>query len=1093
MFCKFVFCQNALDLKQNKEISVLIKMKPLVFLFTIVLMLVFSSTHAQVFISQYVETNSGTTPKGIEIFNATTTDIVFSASNNLQVYQGTNGGVCSALPGTNVTSGTLKSGEVWVIGTSDLTAYAVANGTNLSGTTDFGFAFNGDDALELRLGGVIVDVFGTCEVDPGTAWTGGGVSTANNNLQIKSGICSGTTTYWSDPSLRFDQISVGTDMTGFGTAPVGCVVFSPTIIASPTAISNLNYILGSGPSASQSYSLTGSYLTPATGNIIVTAPANFQVSTDNVSFSNSLTLPYNSSALASTTIYVRLISGLALGSYHGNISNSGGGATTVNVAVSGNVVNPSTAFEWGDFAIIGVNSNIGCISGYGAGDDEISFMTFRDINNGDSFMMTDNGYERVNAGQWGNTEGVIEAVRTGGTIPAGTVITFRFKNGGVYESVSPDANWSITEIHTTTTGTDLILNSGGDQIYFMQGGSWNYGTSSSHNAVYTPGVLLYAFNTNNSWTSFAGSTQESGLVLGMECFSMMPGSATDFIEYTGPVTPATKRDWINRLNDPLNWTNRGDCANYESSKQHFGQTYIILVGGYSAGIWTGDDDTDWFNCGNWQNLEVPDQTVDVLIPSAGVTFEPIIGDPPSVPVPYTTASCSDITVESGRTLTMNHANSSLEVWGNIEQNGTFVASNGIVKILEDNSSLTATNPVVFYNLQINKTLGSNTFTLSNTIAVNNVLTLTKGLIVTGTNMVVVNNTSGASVTAHGFESYICGNLRRYVASTGLYDFPVGTSAFYELANVFLNSSSGLGYIDAFFTNPHSTTINIVPLGIYVNGSLLEELLDYGFWTLTPNAGTYNYDITLTSRGHTNPGPTAESHAVIKRPNGALPWESHGTHNNIDQSMGSGWVTANRRALTNFSDFAIAKSDLGSLPVEMISFNASLRSDDVVVEWMTASEKNNDRFELERSYGDEKDFQTIAIIPGNGNTNTEHQYSFEDLNVPQGVIYYRLKQVDFDGKWDYVGIQAVVHSKEQTSLVISDPVSDNHGFSFNLLNVRGHNVLVELYDITGHLINSKQIYSEASNYRVNVFAVVPQGMYVVRVTDGFSQISQKFVK
>jgi hypothetical protein len=135
----------------------------------------------QVMISQYIETNSGTTPKGVEIFNYGATDIVFSAGNNLQVFQGTNGGACSAKVG--ITSGTLRAGEVWVIGTTNLTAFAISNGDDLSGTTNYNFQFNGDDALALYLGGVLMDVFGTCGSDPGSSWSGGGVSTANQNIE----------------------------------------------------------------------------------------------------------------------------------------------------------------------------------------------------------------------------------------------------------------------------------------------------------------------------------------------------------------------------------------------------------------------------------------------------------------------------------------------------------------------------------------------------------------------------------------------------------------------------------------------------------------------------------------------------------------------------------------------------------------------------------------------------------------------------------------------------------------------------------------------------------------------------------------------
>lgn len=174
---------------------------------------------SQLLISQYIETTSSSTPKGIEIYNYSNSPIVFSNSNNLQISDGVNGGLCELIPGTNITSGTLAAGSVWVIGTSDLTAYALANGVNLSGTTTFAFQFNGNDALTLSLGGVVKDVFGTCGSDPGLNWSGNGVSTQNQNIQINASISTGTNTYWTDPSLRFQTVSTTNQMTGFGTAP----------------------------------------------------------------------------------------------------------------------------------------------------------------------------------------------------------------------------------------------------------------------------------------------------------------------------------------------------------------------------------------------------------------------------------------------------------------------------------------------------------------------------------------------------------------------------------------------------------------------------------------------------------------------------------------------------------------------------------------------------------------------------------------------------------------------------------------------------------------------------------------------------------
>ncbi len=115
----------------------------------------------------------------------------------------------------------------------------------------------------------------------------------------------------------------------------------PTLTATPTTIPAFNYVSGSGPSTAGSYTLSGSVLTPSAGNITVTAPTNFEVSTTSATtgFADNLLVPYTGGTLANTTVYARLKAGLATGSgYTGNITHSGGGATTTpTVALSGSV------------------------------------------------------------------------------------------------------------------------------------------------------------------------------------------------------------------------------------------------------------------------------------------------------------------------------------------------------------------------------------------------------------------------------------------------------------------------------------------------------------------------------------------------------------------------------------------------------------------------------------------------------------------------------------------------------------------------------------------------------------------------------------
>lgn len=203
------------------------------------LLMLCSPAWADMIISQYVETDSGTSPKGIEIWNSGATAVDFTV-NNLQIFQGTNGNAM-AQAGATINTGSLASGDVLVIGTSDIGTYLSNQGLGTVRFVSFNYSFNGNDSLQIRLGGVAIDTFGIPGVDPVTAWTGSGVSTANQNIQLLAGISSANSVGFSDPSTRFMTVSTSptsaNGLTGFGVAP--------TAVPEPTSIA-LVLIFGAG-------------------------------------------------------------------------------------------------------------------------------------------------------------------------------------------------------------------------------------------------------------------------------------------------------------------------------------------------------------------------------------------------------------------------------------------------------------------------------------------------------------------------------------------------------------------------------------------------------------------------------------------------------------------------------------------------------------------------------------------------------------------------------------------------------------------------------------------------------------------------------
>ena len=193
-----------------------------------------STNTTDLIISQYFESDSGTAPRGIEIFNPTTGTFDFT-NNNVYVNIATAGNSANYSNAVVISTGLLTAGEVLVIGSSEIQDYL-----NDSGLTDVTFInhdfnFDGDDTIILSdtatNGGNIFDMFGELTAtDPGDSWSGNGVETRNCNLSIKDYendnqfFTSGSSSGWSNPSTRYVQTNSNPSgkrgLKGCGEAPI---------------------------------------------------------------------------------------------------------------------------------------------------------------------------------------------------------------------------------------------------------------------------------------------------------------------------------------------------------------------------------------------------------------------------------------------------------------------------------------------------------------------------------------------------------------------------------------------------------------------------------------------------------------------------------------------------------------------------------------------------------------------------------------------------------------------------------------------------------------------------------------------------------
>ncbi len=164
-----------------------------------------------------------------------------------------------------------------------------------------------------------------------------------------------------------------------------------------------------------------------------------------------------------------------------------------------------------------------------------------------------------------------------------------------------------------------------------------------------------------------------------------------------------------------------------------------------------------------------------------------------------------------------------------------------------------------------------------------------------------------------------------------------------------------------------------------------------------------------------------------------------------------------------------------LPVELTYFEASEMGENVLLQWQTASELNNEAFIIERS-ADGLSFEPIATVEGKGTTTETSDYHFTDLRPLPGTSYYRLKQVDFNGKYEYSELVSV--RRPQTMDVIAYPIPVKDVLNLTLPTRATGTVDIHLFSIQGQLVISKKM--EASELFKLDLTMLETGHYLLRL-------------
>ncbi|MDW3194901.1 MAG: LamG-like jellyroll fold domain-containing protein [Cytophagales bacterium] len=432
----------------------------------------------------------------------------------------------------------------------------------------------------------------------------------------------------------------------------------------------------------------------------------------------------------------------------------------------------------------------------------------------------------------------------------------------------------------------------------------------------------------------------------------------------------------------------------------------------------------------------------------------------------------DFNLTSGNTLTLG-AGQTLTITGNLVNNGTITGDGKI--------QFTSGNPMIsggtFSNLEMN---GGSPVLCGNT-TLTGTLTMTSGnLQLEGFNLTL---NSGASISGGSSSSYIQtlnqnssgGSISMEIGSSnGVVTYPIGTST---------------NYTPIFFTNLGSTATFAIRTfdGIYTentSGTAITSEVINKTWDV--NATGSGFNVTLSIQWN-----TADETSGFDR-----------TNMFVSTNDGSGWVQRSGQVSASEVSSGIYQATASGItgfsgvggggdvitPVTLLDFYALEMEEAIELVWHTATEINNEKFMIERS-ADGIEFTAIDEIPGNGDSDDIIEYRYVDTEPFVGSNYYRLKQMDFDGEFEYSPIVLAETERITHDLVVyPNPFSDRLYIGLKEADVPAN---VKLTSMNGQVILSESVISDNRFVQFEDLQASP-GIYILEIEQSGEVVRMRIV-
>ncbi len=345
---------------------------------------------------------------------------------------------------------------------------------------------------------------------------------------------------------------------------------------------------------------------------------------------------------------------------------------------------------------------------------------------------------------------------------------------------------------------------------------------------------------------------------------------------------------------------------------------------------------------------------------------------------------------------------------------------------------------------------------------------------------------------------IDGNLRRWVGpSAGDVTFPLcdadGTNRMFRVNYTTLPTVYGT--ITGKFVKPLAPGASGLPVNDSIASIDVNKISPVGSWTITADNGLTGGTYTGTFEVDSFPGVfNVPALVLMNRVDGFSPWVLNGVYSTTNGTVTNAQVI--RTGMSGFNQFAIGSDVVTNpLPVSLINFTAKVSGKDANLAWSTASEKNNRGFELERSV-DGKAFTTVTFVKGAGNTAAVSNYNFTDAKAfaNNNTLYYRLKQIDFDGKTNYSNTIKISSNEQAANSITVYPNPFNSEYVVAIEAANDEVAKVVMTDLQGRIVvsQSANITKGVNSIPVNA-ALLNAGVYFVKIESGTTTQTIKLIK